>query len=112
MAIATVVDGTDAEVDTILVSELFSGDNQEATQPITPVTLEPGQRYILAQGSGTSASKHYVMDSIDVSALEGHPRILAGSWLPANGRAYVWGSSLSGSGSDTPHFPRLGFLYQ
>ncbi len=86
------------------------GDLQEEIVELAePVTLQPGL-YILAQGKESGSGHHYIMSSIDVAALETHPRILAGSWRPSNGRAYSWGSNLSGTGFETDEFPRIGFV--
>ena len=80
----------------------------------TPITLMPGTMYALGSG-GDGVGSFYVMQSIDVTALEAHPRIQSGTWMPDDGSAYEWGSGLtgfSGGASPTTTLPRIGFRYQ
>ena len=112
------VDSNDGEVVEILGAANIGGDNSElAVELSTPVTLTTGVTYALVQGRVMGAGSHYRVENVDVDALEAHPRILAGSWMPDTGdHAYRWwggyGVGLAPEATLNANMPRIGFRYQ
>ena len=116
IALATAqADGTIIEV--LGSVDVIGDDSDQVLALATPITLVPGTIYALGSGRVVGSGSFYNMaGSINVTAIEAHPRIQIGTWMPDTGDCYYWGDGPGGfSGAPfgtNADNPRLGFFYQ
>ena len=117
VALATA--GTGGTVIEVLgsVDVVGAGADQEVMLD-TPITLVTGTIYALASGRTDGSGSFFMMNNIDMSAIEAHPIIETGTWRPVQTSgvdAYIWGSGIggfTGTPGTTNVIPRIGFIYQ
>ena len=80
---------------TSLLASVEAPSTRAGLVSISPVSLDAGQRYILAQGRVSGTNNHYHVDTIDTNAIENSD--LFSTWLPSSGDCYRWAST----GNDT-----------
>lgn len=106
----------DGEIISVLGSVDVVGDGAEQEVALaTSITLMPGTRYALGSGRVGGSGSFYEMANIDRTAIEAHPRIESGTWMPVASNAYEWGGGAGGFGGTawtTSTMPRIGFRYQ